>query len=220
MCVWFTAREGELYFHPSDEGFPLISMMKYGSLEPEEMRRKEAMDLVAQAFVHVLSISGKPFGYAAFTQKMGETETRRYFFPHDTKAAPWWQGENARIASLAAASLRFSWQKEAGEMSGALRKFAGHQLDWIMGCNPFDSCMIDGFGRNNIQYFFRNQYDFMNSPGGICNGITSREADDKGLEFIMAPTAECDDNWRWAEQWLPHACWYLNAMGWKLKRVK
>ena len=71
-----------------------------------------------------------------------------------------------------------------------------------------------------IQYFFRNQYDFMNSPGGICNGITSREADDKGLEFIMAPTAECDDNWRWAEQWLPHACWYLNAMGWKLKRVK
>ena len=89
-----------------------------------------------------------------------------------------------------------------------------------MGCNPFDSCMIDGFGRNNIQYFFRNQYDFMISPGGICNGITSREADDKGLEFIMAPTAECDDNWRWAEQWLPHACWYLNAMGWKLKRVK
>ena len=218
--VWFTAREGELYFHPSDEGFPLIAMMKYGSLEPDEMRRKEAMDLVAQAFVHVLSISGKPFGYAAFTQKMGETETRRYFFPNDTKAAPWWQGENARIASLAAAALRFSWQKEAGEMSGALRKFAGHQLDWIMGCNPFDSCMIDGFGRNNIQYFFRNQYDFMNSPGGICNGITSREADDKGLEFIMAPTAECDDNWRWAEQWLPHACWYLNAMGWKLKRVK
>ena len=101
-------------------------MMKYGSLEPEEMRRKEAMDLVAQAFVHVLSISGKPFGYAAFTQKMGETENRRYFFPHDTKAAPWWLGENARIASLAAAALRFSWQKEAGEMSGALRKFAGH----------------------------------------------------------------------------------------------
>ncbi len=91
--VWFTAREGELYFHPSDEGFPLIAMMKYGSLEPDEMRRKEAMDLVAQAFVHVLSISGKPFGYAAFTQKMGETETRRYFFPHDTKAAPGGRGK-------------------------------------------------------------------------------------------------------------------------------
>ena len=42
----------------------------------------------------------------------------------------------------------------------------------------------------------------------------------KRQEFMMAPTEECDDNWRWAEQWLPHACWYLNAMGWKLKRVK
>ena len=116
--IWFLSRQGELYFHPSDEGFPLITIMKYGSLEPDEMRRTRAMELVAQAFVHVLSISRKPFGYAAFTQKTGEEERNRYFFPHDTKAAPWWQGENARIASLAAAALRFSCQKEAAEMAG------------------------------------------------------------------------------------------------------
>lgn len=215
--IWFHSMGDELYYHPSDEGFPLLVMMKYAGLEPDDTRRKEAMELVYEAFVHLLSISGKPFGYAAFTLKKEGKECSRYFFPHDTKAAPWWQGENARIASLAAAALRFSYEEEAKTLSEELQRFAGHQLDWIMGCNPFDSCMIDGFGRNNIQYFFQNQYDFMNSPGGICNGITARESDDKGLQFIMAPTEECNDNWRWAEQWLSHACWYLYAMGWKLK---
>ena len=40
-------------------------------------------------------------------------------------------------------------------------------LDWIMGLNPFDACMIEGYGKNNIQYFFKKRYDFLNCPGGI-----------------------------------------------------
>ena len=216
---WFRANEKELYFHPSDEGFPLLLLTKYGELEPEESYRRSTEKLLSEAFEHLLSISGKPFGYAAFTRKKTDTEENRYFFPHDTAAAPWWQGENARIASLSAAALRFMrWQKSnGGKLTDRLKKFAQHQMDWIMGCNPFDSCMIDGFGRNNIQYFFQGNYDFINSPGGICNGITSRESDDKGLEFVKKPGDSCDDNWRWAEQWLPHVCWYLYAMGQKVK---
>lgn len=229
--IWFRANETELYFHPSDEGFPLLLLAKYGELEPEESYRKNISELLEEAFEHLLSISNKPFGYAAFTRRKGEKEENRYFFPHDTAAAPWWQGENARIASLAAAALRFMQWREAentgmaentkktenSEFTDKLKSFAQHQTDWIMGCNPFDSCMIDGFGRNNIQYFFQGKYDFMNSPGGICNGITAREGDDRGLEFIMKPADRCDDNWRWAEQWLPHVCWYLYAMGQKMK---
>lgn len=214
--VWFVSRGKELYFHPSDEGFPLLVLMKYGQAEPRERARERVVELVKKAFLHLMSISGGPFGYAAFTWRKDGKERNRYFFPHDTKAAPWWQGENGRIASLAAAALRFSGMKEAEDIKDRLRAFAQRQLDWIMGCNPFDSCMIDGFGRNNIQYFFKNQYDFINSPGGICNGITARESDDSGLEFIMEPTEDCDDNWRWAEQWLPCAAWYLYAAGWKL----
>ena len=45
--------------------------------------------------------------------------------------------------------------------------FGQRQLNWIMGCNPFDSCMIEGYGKNNIRYFFNDQYDFMY---GVCNG--------------------------------------------------
>lgn len=220
--IWFLAGKEEMYFHPSDEGLPLLALTKYCELEKEKSCRQRALHILNGAFTHLLAISNKPFGYAAFTWKKAQKEENRYFFPHDTAAAPWWQGENARIASLAAAALRYvEYDRQEGCAEAGLRdkleKFAQHQLDWIMGCNPFDSCMIDGFGRNNIQYFFQGKYDFLNSPGGICNGITARESDDKGLEFIMAPTDSCDDNWRWAEQWLPHVCWYLYAMGQKLK---
>ena len=84
-------------------------------------------------------------------------------------------------------------------------------LDWIMGLNPFDSCMIEGYGRNNIQYFFQNRYDFINCPGGIVNGITSGLTDEQGIAFVRQPTLEIDDNWRWAEQWIPHASWFIYA---------
>ena len=84
-----------------------------------------------------------------------------------------------------------------------------------MGLNPFDSCMIEGYGKNNIEYFFQNRYDFLNCPGGIVNGITSNTHDESGIEFVAEPTEEVNDNWRWAEQWIPHASWYLYAMALK-----
>lgn len=213
--VWFLSDGKEMYFHPSDEGFPLLLLVKYAEKETRQDDRERVIGIIREAFRHLLSISESPFGYAAFTWKKEGQEINRYFFPHDTKAAPWWQGENGRIASLAAAALRFSHMEEAKDVKDKLIIFAGRQLNWIMGCNPFDSCMIDGFGRNNIQYFFQGQYDFINSPGGICNGITAGE-NDSGLEFIMEPCENCDDNWRWAEQWLPCAAWYLYAEGFKL----
>ena len=97
------------------------------------------------------------------------------------------------------------------------RKLAQDTLDWIMGCNPFDACMIEGYGYHNIQYFYEGRYDFLNCPGGICNGITSGLHDEEGIEFVTRPTEEVSDNWRWAEQWIPHASWYLYAMALKFE---
>ncbi|WP_097014913.1 glycoside hydrolase family 9 protein [Anaerocolumna aminovalerica] len=216
--IWFTSMDNEMYFHPSDEGLPLIAMIKYLELEEDKELCKKVEQTIKQAMLHVLSVSKTPFGYAGFTyKKIGDTEVNRYFFPHDTKASPWWQGENARIASLATAMLLASAIFKEEEFGKRIVDFAVSQLNWIMGLNPFDSCMIEGFGRNNIQYFYKGQYDFLNSPGGICNGITSRESDDLGIEFIMEPCSTCDDNWRWAEQWLPHVSWFLFAWGCLLK---
>ena len=72
--------------------------------------------------------------------------------------------------------------------------------------------MLHGKGRNNIAYMFFDSYEYTNAPGGICNGITGGYEDPKaeGIDFGLryAQTGK-DDDWRWAEQWLPHAAWYL-----------
>ncbi len=103
------------------------------------------------------------------------------------------------------------------DFAARCRKLAQDTLDWIMGCNPFDACMIEGYGYHNIQYFYEGRYDFLNCPGGICNGITSGLHDEEGIEFVTRPTEEVSDNWRWAEQWIPHASWYLYAMALKFE---
>lgn len=206
---WFVHSDGEYFFHPSDEGMPLLALAEYIGTEPERVRRECTKQELKDCLSHLLAVSGNTFEYAGFIRMEKGHERIRLFFPHDTEAAPWWQGENARIASLAAAVLASC--EVLGE-TREYRKFAAAQLNWIMGENPFDSCMIEGYGRNNIQYFYEGHYDFINSPGGICNGITAGSADGEGIEFITEPSAECMDNWRWAEQWLPHAGWFLCAV--------
>ena len=73
--------------------------------------------------------------------------------------------------------------------------------------------MLEGEGRNNNDYFFEyDRRDFIQCPGGIVNGITGGLKDEHGIEFIFKPTDEVIDNWRWAEQWIPHASWYMYAL--------
>ena len=73
--------------------------------------------------------------------------------------------------------------------------------------------MLHGHGRNNIAYMFFDSYEYTNAPGGICNGITGGATEDTDIDFGLryAETGK-DDDWRWAEQWLPHAAWYLVAI--------
>lgn len=94
-----------------------------------------------------------------------------------------------------------------------IKAFGRDQLNWILGLNPYDACMLHGHGRNNIPYMFFNSWEYTNAPGGICNGITGGYTEDTGIDFGLrfAETGK-DDDWRWAEQWLPHAAWYMLAV--------
>jgi hypothetical protein len=129
----------------------------------------------------------------------------QWFYPHDNPSGYWWQGENARLASLAAAAQGVSAATGEGGPAAAGRRW----VDWILGANPFDRCMLQGRGRHNPAY--TPPYD--NAPGGVCNGITSGFADENDIAFAPAP--QRDDpaqNWRWGEQWLPHGAWLLYAL--------
>lgn len=215
--VWPEAAKGRLFHHASDEGMPVTALLAYADILPESAARRLAVTACEQMMRHKLSLSRQadnPFGYPAFLYGNQEQNRTRYFFPHDTAAAPWWQGENARLASLGTAAAALAVHTKDRKLAAALTAFAGRQINWILGLNPYNSSMMEGFGQNCTQYFFNGSYNFLNCPGGIVNGITSRAEDDAGIQFITRPTEAVNDNWRWAEQWLPHAAWMMQMLAW------
>jgi hypothetical protein len=156
-----------------------------------------------------------PFGYARQLVRMGGGSVRTaFFFPHDTEAAPWWQGENARLASLAAAArLAAPLFKDDPDFQTQLQNYAWNQLHWILGRNPFDASMLMGSGHGNAPYMFFRSYKYTSAPGGIVNGITAATNDEDGIAFNEGyAVTGADDDWRWTQEWLPHAAWYLFAV--------
>jgi hypothetical protein len=152
-----------------------------------------------------------PFGYPRqHVRPVGGSERTSFFIAHTNESGYWWQGENARLGSLAtAAALALRRVDLSAHERSRLTRYAWDAIDWILGRNPFDSCMLFGYGRNNRDYLVA----WPNYPGGICNGVTSGFEDEDDVAFMPAPQA--DDilqNWRWAEQWLPHAAWFLLAV--------
>ena len=138
----------------------------------------------------------------------------RFFYPHDTETAPWWQGENARLGSLAtAARLAIPQFRDDPAFAARLRGYAQAQLDWILGLNPFDASMLEGTGRNNPPYRYFGAFEYTNAPGGIVNGVTAGFKDEQDIDFNVPHTVTGGDNdWRWGEQWLPHVTWYMLAV--------
>jgi hypothetical protein len=205
------------FFHPADAGLPVVGLMNYHGIADVAMRDR-VREAVKRSMGFELKVTGEgvnPFGTSRqLVQSKDGRRRTSFFFPHDTETAPWWQGENARLGSMAAAGRLVArlfendppWQAE-------LRAFAQSQMNWILGLNPFDSCMLYGRGRNNPEYMFFNSYEYMNAPGGISNGITAGYTDEEDIDYNLhfAVTGK-DDDWRWTEQWLPHASWFLYAV--------
>ena len=205
------------FFHASDAGLPVVSLLYYAEVA-DPKTKGEVLEAVKKSLHAQLAWNGEvtnPFGYARqlVQDKEGHRKTS-FFFPHNSDAAPWWQGENARLASLAtAAQLAARQFPDDAEFQKKLRGFATDQLNWILGLNPFDSSMMYGVGRNNPQYMFFDSWEFTNAPGGISNGMTSGFRDEEDIDFDLKYTETgADNDWRWQEQWLPHASWYLLAV--------
>jgi hypothetical protein len=214
---WRANDETRPYFHPSDAGLPIISLLEYAAIaSPAEQRLvREVVQRSLRFELAVTSEVNNPFGYARQFVRMGDGTLRTtFFFPHDTEAAPWWQGENARLASLAAAArMALPLFADDPGFQSELRTYAWNQLHWILGRNPFDTSMLMGSGHGNAAYMFFRSYKYTSAPGSIINGITSALDDEDGIAFNegFAVTGK-DEDWRWTEQWLPHAAWYLYAI--------
>lgn len=205
------------FFHASDAGFPAVSLLYYREIASPEVQQK-VRDAIQKSLSFQLAINqevNNPFDYARqLTQDKDGHRRTTFFFPHNTEVAPWWQGENARLSSLAAAA-RLAAKQFPGDpdFQKRLRAFATSQLNWILGLNPFDSSMMNGVGRNNPQYLFFDSWEFTNAPGGISNGITAGFKDENDIDYNLTyKQTGADNDWRWQEQWLPHGAWYILAV--------
>jgi hypothetical protein len=213
---WYADRPGgRPYYHAAEAGLPVMALLRYAEVMRGTEEAAAACDLAARALRAELAVTGdvaNPFGYARqWTARPDGPEGKSFFIPHENETGYWWQGENARLASLAAAAL-WGAAGPAGAASAAeLRAYAVDQLNWILGLNPFDVSMMDGVGRHNPEYMS----EFPNAPGGICNGITAGFEEEGDIAFLPEPAASSPyHRWRWSEQWIPHAGWFLLAAAW------
>jgi len=211
---WFEAWEdGRPFFSAVEAGLPVIALLRYADVVAGARHGDAARELAVVVMRDLLRRTdavANPFGYPRQrVQPRGGEVRESFFFPHENDTGYWWQGENANLGSLAFAALAVADLPGcAPEVAARLRRFAADQVQWVLGRNPFDVCMLQGRGRNNVEY----SPDFPNLPGGIVNGITSHPDDENGIAFLTPETAEGPDSWRWAEQWIPHSAWFLLAV--------
>lgn len=213
---WAANQDGSRpYFHAAEAGLPVIALCEYLAIEDDSERASVAKQIITQACEFEVSITNKvknPFGYPRqYVKGVDEAKRDAFFVAHNNESGYWWQGENARLGSLATMAYLVQPFIESEILKQQLSKLAQDSINWIVGLNPYDMCMLDGHGRNNPDYL--PQYGFFNAKGGVCNGITGGFEDEEDIAFN--PPAQKDDmlqNWRWGEQWIPHGAWYLLAV--------
>ena len=215
---YFIANDGNRpYWHASDAGLPVVALSRYLKKEIDPAYRTKALTTIKRALDYNLAVThdtGNPFGYArqSFVYK-GEVKNG-FFIPHDNETGWWWQGEDARLGSLATAAIvggRLVYPTQNGwGVKTPLASFASQQLSWILGCNPYSMCFMYDYGRNNVPYM-HSSFGHGSQKGGISNGVTGKEGngDGSGIDF---KTEDKGNEWRWTEQWLPHAAWFMQAI--------
>ncbi|KMQ51102.1 chitobiase [Chitinispirillum alkaliphilum] len=166
---------------------------------------------------------GTEWGYSLYSFQVHEensgVQASTYFFmPHDNETGYWWQGENARLASMTTAFAMGALFVDSTKnlWYDSLYTLAVNQLNWILGNNPFNVCMMYGFGTINYpNYYGLENYALDNVKGGIANGITASRSDRYDLEWMPYHAENSESlfkDWRWMEQWLPHNAWFLVAV--------
>lgn len=200
------------YFHAAEAGLPIIALLRYCEAEPNSKTRHLILETVDRSLDFELTITeevANPFGYPRqYVKPLDGPKRGSFFFPHVNESGYWWQGENARLGSLAAAAF-YRLHLSMSSRKDQLTSFATNCINWILGLNPYDMCMLHGKGRNNPEYL----EGYPNAPGGVCNGITGGVENE--LQIAFKPEGHAADflhNWRWGEQWIPHGAWLLLAL--------
>ncbi|WP_022940790.1 glycoside hydrolase family 9 protein [Psychromonas hadalis] len=203
------------YFHGAEAGLPVIALTQYLAIEQDSELQSKTEQVITHALKFELAISAEvfnPFCYPRqYVKGLDEAKRSAFFISHHNESGYWWQGENARLGSLATMVHLVKPFIKDKQLNTSLDVFAQSALNWIVGLNPYDMCMLDGIGFNNPDYL--PELGFFNAKGGVCNGITG--GFDNELDIAFNPDGQKNDilqNWRWGEQWIPHGGWFMLAI--------
>lgn len=214
---WSDDAKTRPFWHASDAGLPVVALIRYLDLEKNNAERQRALAVIKKFIDYQLKISREvdnPFQYPRQTFRLGQSTMNGFFIPHENESGWWWQGEDARIGSLTTVLLRggrlvyldngpLGVKQDIADMALAM-------INWVMGCNPFQVCMMYGYGQVNVPYMAA-MYGHGSGIGGISNGITGAKdkPDGSGIDFRYEDNG---NEWRWSEQWIPHTAWFLQAL--------
>ena len=122
----------------------------------------------------------------------------RYFMEPELE---WWVGINSNIASAGIGLLKAAAILEDDRMKASAQK----QLDWILGCNPFNSSTMVGAGHNHPAHFAGSSFlpTVPVLPGAVLNGLGGDHED-------MPVTGNGD--WQISEYWTPMVAYTLWLM--------
>ncbi|MCV2483354.1 glycoside hydrolase family 9 protein [Flavobacterium sp. SH_e] len=214
---WFRSNGGNRpFWHAADAGLPIVALTRYLKKETDSKEIALAKNVIEKALEYNLAVTNNvpnPFGYARQSFLFKDKIQDGFFIPHENETGWWWQGENARLASLATAAIEggksISLQKNS-KIKKSIDLYASQQLSWILGCNPYSMCFLYQFGEYNVPYMHSN-YGHGSEKGGISNGITGKDenGDGSGIDFKIEDKG---NEWRWTEQWIPHSAWFLQAI--------
>jgi type 1 glutamine amidotransferase len=205
------------FWHAADAGLPVIALSRYLDKETDIKYRNIALTTIKKALDYNLRITDEvpnPFGYPRQSFLFKGKVQNGFFIPHENESGWWWQGEDARLGSLAAAAIvggRLVYPGNAAYgVNQKLADYASHLVSWVLGCNPYNICMMYGYGQNNVPYM-SSMFGHGSGRGGISNGITGKagNGDGSGIDFKMEDNG---NEWRWSEQWIPHTGWFLQAV--------
>jgi hypothetical protein len=211
--LWCDRARTRSFFHASDAGLPWLALMRFLDCAPGTALTDDVRAALRRGLAFELAITSavpNPLGYPRqYVAMPGREPATQFFVPHANESGYWWQGENARLGAIAtAARAAQALHLADADFDAALAAHAQHALDWLFGANPFDTCMLQGWGHHPPRY----EPGFWNAPGGVCNGITSGLADEHDIDFRKPEETEPMHSWRWTEQWMPHAAWLFAAL--------
>lgn len=219
---WFISDNGKRpFYHSAEAGMPVLALANYLSVENSRLAQSNTRQTIKRFLEQQITLSSvvaNPFDLARQTFQTvnkGNMLMRRegFFMPHQDETNYTWQGENARLASLATAGFtagKYSHRKSNGPfgISPRLAKFSQNQLDWLLGKNPYHTSMLFGFGHTNAPY---SKSAGMMIEGGMSNGVTGAtlSPDGRGITWVPGPEAF---NKRWVMQPIENSAWYLLAI--------